>query len=129
MDVANLNLSILSHAADDPGVEWGQDAAFAAVEAFDRVVRAEYVLDTDATVTVSLASLGLASASLVFVSARGGRARVRLTSANGTLQALPDADPVAFVLSRHMPITALDLTRPAGSPTVRVRVALGAPPP
>lgn len=129
MDVANLNLSVLSHAADDPGASWGQDAAFEAVEAFDRVARAEYTLDTDATTTVSLASLGLASASMVFVKAIGGRVRVRLTSANGTLQALPDADPVAFILSRHMPITAIDLTRPAGSSTVRVRVALGAPPP
>ena len=84
-------------------------------------ITGEFELTDDAPVSVPLASLSRAHA--VFVKAVGGKVRVRLTSADGSSQAIP-VDSVLFVISESVHFTAIDLTRAAGvSVTVRVLLA------
>lgn len=81
----------------------------------------EFELTDDSPVSVPLAALARAHA--VFLRSTGGKVRARLTSADGSSQAIP-VDPVMFVISESVPFTALDLTRAAGvQVTVRVLLA------
>lgn len=81
----------------------------------------EFELTDDSPVSVPLAAL--AKAHVVFLHVTGGKVRARLTSADGSSQAIP-VDPVLYVQSESVPFTALDLTRAAGTHvTVRVLLA------
>lgn len=81
----------------------------------------EFELTDDSPVSVPLAALSRAHA--VFVKTVGGKVRVRLTSADGSSQAIP-VDSMLLLISESVPFTAIDITRAAGVPvTVRVLLA------
>lgn len=127
-DTAKIDLDVSSHDAQDVQGAWGVDAEFHDTIGFDRIVRQEVKLTDDNPKEVSLGDLP--SAALVFVRVTEGNAKVRarLTGPDGTDQAI-SCDPVGFIISMSAPYTAIELTRAAGTAsTVRVRVALGAPP-
>lgn len=81
----------------------------------------EYTLDADGVQAVDLG--GLAAAHVVVVKCVGGKAKLRLTSADGATQAVP-VDSFAAFISESVPFTALDLTREAGI-EVTVKIFLG----
>lgn len=85
-------------------------------------VALEYVLDTDDPVSVSLA--GLTALSVLFVTVIGSKVRVRITSADGATQAVP-VDDLFMLISRSVPITAIDLTRAAAGVETTVNLFLG----
>jgi hypothetical protein len=66
---------------------------------------------------------GVVNAHVVVLKATGGKVRVRATSTDGALQAIP-VDDLIIIISRTVPITAIDLTRVAGVLTL-VDVFLG----
>jgi hypothetical protein len=78
-------------------------------------------LTADAPVNVSFG--GVANAHVVVMKAVGGKVRARLTSAEGSQQAVP-FDTYFILMSESAPVTAIDLTRVAGT-TTSVRVFLG----
>lgn len=81
----------------------------------------EYELSSDSPQSVAFG--GLASASVVLIKATGGKVRVRLTSADGTSQAIP-VDSLLLILSESVAYTAIDLTRVSGTlTTVAVTLA------
>lgn len=82
------------------------------------------VLASDSPAAVAFGAI--TNAHIVFIRARGGKVRVRLTSADGSQQSVP-ADPLLLVISQTVPITAIDLTRLAGVETT-VQVFLGEKP-
>jgi hypothetical protein len=81
----------------------------------------QILLSGDAPVSIPLGSLTGAHVILIQTT---GRVRVRLTSADGSQQAVP-ADPLLILLTPlAAPVTALDLTRTAGV-TTEATVFLG----
>jgi hypothetical protein len=70
------------------------------------------VLDVDTPVAVNFGS-GVTSAAVVVLKATGGKVRARLTSADGSQQAVPVDDQLLLV-SQSVPIIAIDLTRVPG---------------
>jgi hypothetical protein len=82
----------------------------------------QYSLNADAAQAVSFG--GLSSANVVVVKSVGGKVRVRLTSADGSQQAVP-VDSLLVLISSAVAITAIDLTRVSGTLTT-VTVTLGA---
>ena len=82
---------------------------------------AEYELTSDALQTVPFGPA--TNAHVVLIKTVGGKVRVRLTSADGTTQAIP-VDSFLLVISESVPFTALDLLRVAGVITT-VKVLLG----
>jgi hypothetical protein len=80
------------------------------------------VLSADAPLSVSFGS-GVVSAAVVILKATGGKVRARLTSADGSQQAVP-VDDLLVLISQSVPITAIDLTRVPGVLTT-VDVFLG----
>lgn len=87
----------------------------------DRKHYREYVLDSDAVVSVDFG--GLDAAHALVVKCVGGKVRVRATSTDGTSQAVP-VDSFMAVISESVPFTAIDVTREAGI-EVRVKIFLG----
>jgi hypothetical protein len=79
-------------------------------------------LDTDSPESVSFDDM-TAGVAVVNIQAFGGKVRARLTSADGSAQSLP-VDPCLNLISRSVPVTALDLTRVAGAGTIKVVVFL-----
>lgn len=79
-------------------------------------------LTADAPVAVDFGSVTNAAVVVVAVE-DGKKVRVRLTSADGTDQAVP-VDDSFVLLCRSVPVTAIDLTRVVGVDT-RVKVFLG----
>ena len=79
-------------------------------------------LTADAASVVNFGS-GVTEAQVVIIQAVGGKIRVRLTSADGATQAIP-VDGTLILISRTVPITAIDLTRTTGI-TTTVDVFLG----
>lgn len=77
-------------------------------------------LDSDAPVSVNLGSM--TGAHVVILQATS-KVRARLTSSDGSQQALP-VDPLQVLLTLAVPVTALDLTRLPGVAT-EVQVFLG----
>lgn len=69
-------------------------------------------LDTDSAVVVDLN--GLSIHALVALSNR--KVKMTMTSTDGTAQSVP-CDPIAFLVSESVPITALSFTRVAGQAT------------
>lgn len=73
-------------------------------------------LDLEADSVTPLPFGGVTNAHVLHLRAVGGPVRVRLTSSDGTTQALT-ADPLITVISSSVPFTAIDLTRSAGVDT------------
>lgn len=72
---------------------------------------------------VSLPLGGLSSINALIVKCVGGKVRVRITSADGSQQAVP-VDTFLALISAAIPITAVDVTRTPGVQTI-VRYFLG----
>lgn len=70
------------------------------------------VLDVDTPVSVNFGS-GVTSAAVVLLKATGGKVRARLTSTDGSQQAVP-VDDLQILVSQSVPFTAIDLTRVPG---------------
>lgn len=70
------------------------------------------LLGTDTPEAIAFGDL--TGAHVVLLKATGGKVRARLTSTDGSQQAVP-VDDVLFLVSRSVPITAIDLTRVVGS--------------
>lgn len=90
-----------------------------------RTLKYKHVQDLDLTgdAPASVSFGGVANAHVVVMKAVGGKVRARLTSAEGAQQAVP-FDTYFILMSESAPITAIDLTRVAGTAT-SVRVFLG----
>ena len=84
-------------------------------------ITVEYELTDDAAQAVSFG--GLTQANVVMIKSVGGKVRARLTSADGTDQAVP-VDSFMLLFSSSVPFTALDITRVSGVSTT-VKVLLG----
>lgn len=81
------------------------------------------LLTTDSPESIAFGDL--TSAHVIWLKVAGGKVRARLTSADGTQQAIPVDDWLALV-TRTVPVTAIDLTRVAASAdTPRVTFAIG----
>jgi len=70
-----------------------------------------YRLDADSVQTVDLG--GLDEVNVLLVKAVGGKLKVRLTSTDGTTQAVP-VDSFLCIISESVGITAIDLLRETG---------------
>ncbi len=81
----------------------------------------EHTLDADAPVNVDFG--GVVNANVITLKAVGGKVRARFTSADGSQQSVP-FDTYFILMSESVPVTAIDLTRVAGTATT-VRVFLG----
>lgn len=79
-------------------------------------------LAADAAAPVSFGS-GVTEAQVIIIQTTGGKVKVRLTSTDGATQAVP-VDGTFILISRTVPITAIDLTRTTGVLTT-VDVFLG----
>lgn len=80
-----------------------------------------HLLASDSPVDVDFG--GVTNAHIVILKAVGGKVRARLTSADGTDQAVP-FDTYFILMSETVPVTAIDLTRVSGvETTVRVFLA------
>jgi len=84
-----------------------------------QVADVELLVDTPVAVPFG----GVVNAHIVILKATGGKVRARCTSADGALQAVP-FDTYWILMSESVPLTAIDLTRVAGTVTT-VRVFLG----
>jgi hypothetical protein len=60
---------------------------------------------------------GMTVANVLNIKTTGGKVTVRVTSADGATQAFP-VDPFLALICRSVGITAIDLTRIPGTPTV-----------
>lgn len=73
----------------------------------------------------SIAFGDLTNAHVIWLKVTGGKVRARLTSADGSQQAIP-VDNLLVLVSRTVPVTAIDLTRVAATAdTPRVTFAIG----
>lgn len=81
----------------------------------------DVLLTVDTPVAVNFG--GVTVANVVILKAVGGKVTARLTSADGTSQSVP-FDTYLILMNDAVPITAIDLTRVAGTSTI-VRVFLG----
>ena len=81
------------------------------------------VYDLAADAPQAVAFGGLSQAHVVSIKAVGGKLRARITSADGAQQSIP-VDGYLFLRSDTVPITAIDLTRVAGTATT-AKVFLG----
>jgi hypothetical protein len=73
-----------------------------------------YDLTADAAQVVSFG--GCAHGNVLVVKALGGKVRLRITSADGSQQAVP-VDSFLVLISLSVPFTAVDITREAGVET------------
>lgn len=80
----------------------------------------EVLLSTDSPVAVAFG--GVVNANIIILKAIGGKVRARLTSTDGSTQAVP-FDTYLILMSDSVAVTAIDLTRVAGTETT-VRVFL-----
>lgn len=78
-------------------------------------------LSSDSVTAVALG--GLTAVNALLVKALDGKVRVRVTSADGSTQAVP-VDRLLVLLADSVPMTAIDLMRVAGAETT-VEVFLG----
>lgn len=75
----------------------------------------QYTLTSDSAQVVSLG--GLSEANVIIIKAVGGKIRVRLTSADGSQQAIP-VDSFLALISLTEPYTAIDITRTPATETI-----------
>lgn len=81
-------------------------------------------ISDDNALAIALGDMS-AGVNVIFIRATGGKLRARLTSTDGSQQAIP-VDPLLFLISESVVATAIDLTRVAGSTTtVTVEIFLG----
>jgi hypothetical protein len=73
-----------------------------------------YVLSADSAQTVALGALS--EVNVLQIRVVGNKVRVRITSSDGTSQAIP-VDSFLCIVTDSVSITAVDLTRTAGSET------------
>lgn len=85
-----------------------------------RQATATYDLIADAVQTVLLGGM---SVNVLAIKTYGGKIRVRLTSADGSAQALP-VDSLLVLMAQSVPFTAVDIMRAPGVHTI-VNVFLG----
>ena len=78
-------------------------------------------LNVDTPVPVQFG--GVVSANVIILKTVGGKIKARLTSADGSTQSVP-VDTTFILISRSVPITAIDLTRVPATPC-QVRVYIG----
>ena len=90
----------------------------------DLFSRKDYTLTGDAPVSVDLDSMAQLEVVIVRCSRK---VTVTLSSADGAAQVIP-ADPLAIIISKTVPFTAVSLTRVAGNETT-VQVFIGQTPP
>ena len=81
----------------------------------------QLTLTSDTPVALPLG--GLSSINALIVKCVGGKVRVRITSADGSQQAVP-VDTFLALISASVPMTAVDVTRTPGVQTI-VRYFLG----
>lgn len=79
-----------------------------------------FVLDADPAQSVSLGTMTEANVLVVFAN---GKVRVRVTSTDGSTQAIP-VDGLLILIAQSVGLTAVDLTRVSGTET-EVNVLLG----
>lgn len=79
----------------------------------DLFSRKDYILTADPAVTVEFDSMTRAEVVIVRCSSK---VTVTVTSADGSAQVFP-ADPLALIISKTVPYTAVTLTRVAGTET------------
>lgn len=84
-------------------------------------VVSQIALTSDTPVVLPLG--GLSSINTLIVKCVGGKVRVRITSADGSQQAVP-VDTFLALISASVPMTAVDVTRTPGVQTI-VRYFLG----
>jgi len=87
----------------------------------ERQLTTNMTLTSDSAASVSLGTL--TGVNCLSIRAVGGKVRLRVTSADGSLQALP-VDPIVILRCDSADITALDVTREAGIET-EVFIVLG----
>jgi len=87
----------------------------------DEKTLADIHLTVDSAVAVPFGSV--INANIIVMKAVGGKVKARLTSADGSVQAIP-FDTYLIIMSDTVPYTAIDLTRVASTDTT-VRVFLG----
>lgn len=80
----------------------------------ERQLAANYTLDGDPVVSVNISPL--TGVNFLLVKASGGELRVRITSTDGSTQAIP-VDSLLILISNTVDITAIDLLREAGIQT------------
>ncbi len=81
----------------------------------------DLTLTVDTPVVVSLG--GLTNVHVLIIKTIGGKIQVRVTSADGTLQAFP-VDTFLMLITQSVPFTAIDVTRVANTET-QVHVFMG----
>ena len=79
-----------------------------------RQLATNYKLDGDSVVAVNISPL--TGVNFLMVKASGGELRVRITSTDGSTQAIP-VDSLLILISNTVDITAIDLLREAGIQT------------
>ena len=101
-----------------PTATTGMGAKFLAN--FDVRMNLQHELATDFELTVDTAVAvpfgALTEVNVVYILAVGGKIRVRVTSSDGTTQAIP-CDPYCLLISNSVGITAIDVMRVAATPT------------
>lgn len=89
-------------------------ATFSEKVSLERQLSANYTLTVDTAVSVTITPL--TGVNFLMVKASGGELRVRITSSDGTTQAIP-VDSLLVLISNTVDITAIDLLREAGIET------------
>lgn len=89
-------------------------ATFLEKVSLERQLVANYTLSGDTAVSVTLTPL--TGVNFLMVKASGGELRVRITSTDGSTQAIP-VDSLLVLISNTVDITAIDLLREAGIQT------------
>lgn len=117
-DIFRLNGNYSTCPAGSPDGQPSLDAPIDELMTLIRKQLSDYELTGDAPVDVDFG--GLANAHVVIVKSVGGKVRVRLTSADGSQQAI-SVDSFAVIMSQSVPYTAIDLTRP---PAVGITVTV-----
>jgi hypothetical protein len=88
------------------------------------VLKAKQIVEPTLTVDspIAVGFGGVTSANVVVIKTHG-KVKARLTSADGTTQSVP-VDSFLVLISLTVPVTAIDLTRVAGTDTI-VEIFLG----
>lgn len=89
-------------------------AVFSEKISLERQLSVNYSLSSDSLQSVPITPL--TGVNFLMVKASGGELRVRITSSDGTTQAIP-VDSLLVLISNTVDITAIDLLREAGIET------------
>jgi len=89
-------------------------ATFLEKVSLERQLSVNYSLDGDSVISVNISPL--TAVNFLMVKVVGGELRVRITSTDGSTQAIP-VDSLLVLISNTVDITAIDLSREAGIQT------------